>query len=67
MIEERVNRAIIAAILVPRAMDGRMKLFHESAPVVGSHFKLTEKTIMRRKPIQKDGMEIPDMAIVMPV
>ena len=65
--EDRVNLAIMAAMLVPRVMAGRIRFFQLPAPVVGSQRSFTEKSIISKNPIQKFGREIPETATVIPV
>jgi len=67
MTEERVKRAIIAAMLTPSVIDGRIRFLKEPAPVVGSSLYLTAKTMISMNPIQKEGMDIPETATVIPV
>ena len=58
---------MMAAILDPSAIEGNTRLFSESAPVVGNHFRFTENTMISIKPTQNEGSDMPDTASVIPV
>ena len=55
MTEERVKRAIMAAMLTPSVMDGRIRFLKEPAPVVGSSLYLTAKNHDKHEPNPEGG------------
>ena len=67
IMEDLVNRAITAAIPTPSVMDGIIRLFRLVPLVVGRIRSFTANSIISRKPIQNEGSEIPETAIVIPV
>ena len=65
--EDLVNRAITAAIPTPSVIYGLFNHHRLVHPFVARLPSYTATEIPSRKPIQNEGSEIPETAIVIPV
>ena len=58
---------MLAALLTPSAMPGRITQEKESKPDAGSHFNFTQKSSISSSPHQNDGIDMPIMEMLITI